>query len=56
VEKRKISLPCRESKPDRPAYSSSLYRLSYPGSYIPDAIFKIILLTRFYKRQIRPPQ
>jgi hypothetical protein len=33
VEKRKI-LHCRESNPDRPAYSPSLYRLSYPDSQI----------------------
>jgi hypothetical protein len=32
VEKRKISCPCRESDPGRPAVSPSLYRLSYSGS------------------------
>jgi hypothetical protein len=29
VEKRKV-LPCRESNPERPALSPSLYRLCYP--------------------------
>jgi hypothetical protein len=33
VEKRKISCPCRKSKPGRPARSPSLYRLSYPSSF-----------------------
>jgi hypothetical protein len=28
---RKISCPCRESNPGRPAHSPSLYRLSYPS-------------------------
>jgi hypothetical protein len=31
VEYRKSSCLCRESNPDRPARSSSLFRLSYPG-------------------------
>jgi hypothetical protein len=31
-EKRKISCPCRESKPSSEPRSLSLYRLSYPGS------------------------
>jgi hypothetical protein len=31
MEKKKISCPCRESIPDHPAHSLSLYRLSYPG-------------------------
>jgi hypothetical protein len=30
VEERKITCPCRESNPDRPVRSRSLYRLSYP--------------------------
>jgi hypothetical protein len=32
VSKRKIPSPHRESKPDHPARSQSLCRLSYPGS------------------------
>jgi hypothetical protein len=34
AKKREISCPCRESNSNRPARSSSLYRLSYPGSVI----------------------
>jgi hypothetical protein len=32
VEKRKIFLPCRKSKPSRPSHSPSLNRLRYLGS------------------------
>jgi hypothetical protein len=31
---RRISCPCRESNPGSPAHSPSLYRLSYPGSFL----------------------
>jgi hypothetical protein len=31
----KLSCPCRESKPSRSTRSPSLYRLSYPGAYVP---------------------
>jgi hypothetical protein len=34
VEKWKTSYPCRESNPDRPVRSQSLYQPSYPGSFI----------------------
>jgi hypothetical protein len=34
VEYRKISYPCRESNPGRPAHSTSLFRLRHPGSHI----------------------
>jgi hypothetical protein len=34
MEKRKISSACRESNPDPPARSPSLYRLSCPKKYI----------------------
>jgi hypothetical protein len=43
VSKRKIPSPCRESNPDRPARSESLYRLSYP-SYIIIIIIIIIII------------
>jgi hypothetical protein len=32
VKKRKVSFPCWESNPGRPASSTLLYKLSYPGS------------------------
>jgi hypothetical protein len=34
VEYSKISYSCRESNPDLPVRSTSLYRQSYSGSYI----------------------
>jgi hypothetical protein len=34
VEKRKLSFPCTESNSDCPDRSPSVYRLSYPGSWI----------------------
>jgi hypothetical protein len=39
MEKRKISFSCRRSNPGRPARSPSLYRLSYPGSYVDEYKF-----------------
>jgi hypothetical protein len=34
VEKRRVSCSCQKLEPDRPARSSSLYRLSYPATNI----------------------
>jgi hypothetical protein len=38
--RRKILCPCRESNPDRPARSQTLYCLSYSGSSI--LLFRIV--------------
>jgi hypothetical protein len=42
--------PYRDSSPDRPARSESLYRLSYPGSFIFEGtfIFNIVIRIGFF--------
>jgi hypothetical protein len=54
VEKRKISCPCLESNPGRPAYSLSLYRLSFTGSPSRDILSfqlpKLTLSVLYYSR------
>jgi hypothetical protein len=52
MEKRKISCPCRESNPSRPARNPSLYRLSYALNL---NLFLVVLSFSFLGYRYRNP-